>query len=294
MKKTRRNARGYDSQEKYAESLNAARKNAGSSRFRACRSHDVSIDYKGISELLDEVILKAAELKAECAKPNPREWAVCDLLEEDIMGALEQVRSLVYADCRRMIELHRLAGRRCPKFKIGAIQMDDSCLHGIRGTGYHSPRKETLSKECLPAMALRHLHMLQENFDKNHCPQYSRCQEYRSGISQLSQLFEVLQSEEEVAGDGLSTSFAYVENQIAQCISVCLSDCSSRSRNMRRILSLVRDYRVVRPLRDGSCSVSLLRIHSILQDNYKGSYLCMLFDIFLGCRCGIAPRAVEL
>lgn len=190
--------------------------------------------------------------------------------------------------------LPRLAGSRCPEFKLSAIQMDDLCLTCIQGTGYCSPQRGTLPKERLTTMAQAHLHMLQENFDKNHCPQYSRYQEYRSGISQLSQLFEVLQSEEVAAGDGLSTSFAYVENQIAQCISVCLSDCSSRSRNMRRILSLVRDYRVVRPLRDGSCSVSLLRIHSILQDNYKGSYLCMLFDIFLGCRCGIASRAVEL
>lgn len=132
MKKQRRRARLYGSQEKYAEAMNAARKNEGSSRFRACRSHDVSIDYKGISELLDEVILKAAELKAECAKPNPREWAVCDLLEEDIMGALEQVRSLVYADFRRMIELHRLAGRRCPGFKLSTIQMDDLCPPRIR------------------------------------------------------------------------------------------------------------------------------------------------------------------
>lgn len=106
--KTRKNARFYESQEKYAEALNASRKGGvGSSRFHACRSLDGSIDYKGISELLDKVILKTAELKAECAKPNPREWAVCNLLEEDVMGTLEQVRSLVYADCRRMIELHR-------------------------------------------------------------------------------------------------------------------------------------------------------------------------------------------
>lgn len=188
----------------------------------------------------------------------------------------------------------RLVSKRFLEFKFSPIQMDDLCLHGIQRMGYHSHQKGTLSKECLPAMAVRHLHMLQENFDKNHCPQYSRCQEYRSGISQLSQLFGVLQSEASAAGDGSSISSACVENQISQCISECLSDCSSRSRNMRRILSLVRDYRVVRPLRDGSCSVSLLRIHSILQDNYKGSYLCMLFDIFLGCRCGIASRAVEL
>lgn len=41
MKKTRRNARGYDSQEKYAESLNAARKNAGINRFhRQVRSEE--------------------------------------------------------------------------------------------------------------------------------------------------------------------------------------------------------------------------------------------------------------
>ncbi|MDY3853100.1 MAG: hypothetical protein SO013_09510 [Prevotella sp.] len=99
MKMTRRNA-------KQAEALNGVQKNDSATRCCACRNHDDSIDYKGISELLDEVTLKTAELKAECAKPNPREWAVCDLLEEDIMGTLERVRSLVYADCRGMTELH--------------------------------------------------------------------------------------------------------------------------------------------------------------------------------------------
>lgn len=94
----------------------------------------------------------------------------------------------------------RLVSKRFLEFKFSPIQMDDLCLHGIQRMGYHSHQKGTLSKECLPAMAVRHLHMLQENFDKNHCPQYSRCQEYRSGISQLSQLFGVLQSEASAAG----------------------------------------------------------------------------------------------
>jgi len=163
-----------------------------------------------------------------------------------------------------------------------------------QGTDYCSHRTESCQAAFQVAMVQDHLRMLQEMLGKTWRPQYPLCREYHSGVLQLLQLFEVLQSEEAAGLGGLSTSFASVETLIAKCISECLSGCSSRSRNMHKILSLVRDYRVVRPLQDGSCSVSLLQIHSILQDNYKDSYLCILFDILLGCRSGIASKAVEL
>ena len=72
------------------------------------------------------------------------------VLDDDLFVVYQKVIAGEEADTRKVRAL------------LGAIQMDDLCLHGIRGTGYHSPRKETLSKECLPAMALRHLHMLQD------------------------------------------------------------------------------------------------------------------------------------
>ena len=161
-------------------------------------------------------------------------------------------------------------------------------------TDYRTHRTGSRQAACQVAMVQDHLHMLQEMLGKTWRPQYPLCREYHSGVLQLLRLFEVLQSEEEAVRDGSSISFAPVESLIARCISGCLSGCSSRSRSMYKILSLVRAYRVVRPLQDGSCSVSLLQIHSILQDNYKDSYLCILFDILLGCRSGIASKAVEL
>lgn len=189
--------------------------------------------------------------------------------------------------------LPRLAGSRCPEFKISAIQTDDLCLCA-QGRDCRTPRTETLAVENRVIEVQAHLRMLQEMIGKISRPQYPIYREYHSGVSQLLRLFGVLQSEEAVDPDGLPTSFVVAETLIAKCISECLSGCPSRSRGMDKILSLVRDYRVVRPLQDGSCSVSLLRIHSILQDNYKDSYLCKLLDVILGCCRGVASRSVEL
>lgn len=83
MKKTRRNARGYDSQEKYAESLNAARKNDGISRFYrpvgAAPQYERPIEWllrrridllerelSVLAEWLDEVYYKSLEQSVCC------------------------------------------------------------------------------------------------------------------------------------------------------------------------------------------------------------------------------------
>lgn len=125
------------------------------------------------------------------------------------------------------------------------------------------------------------LRQLSETFDKSHRRQSWLCQRCLRGIEVLSRIFEVLRSEEEARQDGLSTSFAHVEKAIATYIAGCLSDYPSRKRGIRRIRALVRDYRVVTPLRDGSPSVSLGRVYSLIEDNFQGSCLRKFLGIMI-------------
>lgn len=98
----------------------------------------------------------------------------------------------------------------------------------------------------------------------------------------LLQRIAALQRNEVISyPDDLSTSFVAVERKIARCISECLPDVPERKRGISHIQVLLRDYRVVRFVPGQSPSVSLQRVHSILQDNYAGSCLCGLLNILL-------------
>lgn len=156
----------------------------------------------------------------------------------------------------------------------------------------HTPQMETQSEAEQIAEVQAQLLSLSEIFGKTPYRlfgQYHRC---RVGIQELSRIFGVLQSEEEAVRGGLSTYSAHVEREIAKCISECLSSSDEQMTDIRHILSLVKSYRVVRPLPGGKCSVSLLQTHLILQDNFQGSCLCKLFDIFLGCFPDVVEKSI--
>ncbi len=136
------------------------------------------------------------------------------------------------------------------------------------------------------------LRQLSETFGKDHRPQSWLCRRYLRGIGMLSRIFEVQRSEEEARQDGLSTSFAHVEKAIATYIAGCLSDYPSRKRGIRRIRALVRDYRVVTPLRDGSPSVSLGRVYSLIEDNFEGSCLRKFLGIMIAGHINTTPQVV--
>ena len=101
------------------------------------------------------------------------------------------------------------------------------------------------------------------------------------GIRQLHHLFEVLPTELRGYEGDLSTSFENVENQIEKYISECLGYSPEQTANIQEILTLVKDYKVVQLLPGKRHSVSLERVHSILQDNFSNSSLCGLFNILL-------------
>lgn len=159
------------------------------------------------------------------------------------------------------------------------------------------------TESCIPQMEIPsvveqitmvqgHLQSLSEIFGKNPyrlSGQYRRCQ---TGMKELSRIIGVLQNEEEALRGGLSTFSEFVEREIAKCISECLSSFDGQKQDSRHILSLLKSYKVVRPLPVGKCSVSLLQIHLILQDNFQDSFLSRFFDFTLGCSVNTESKTI--
>jgi len=156
-----------------------------------------------------------------------------------------------------------------------------------------SRKKENISEVDLSRMGRDHLQALNEIYDKILCRQFSLSRQFRFGIEELARIFEVLRSEEDSHSDSLFTSSVAVETVLAKYIAECLSDCSAQMRNTSHILSLLRDYRVVIPLQDGSHTVSLRRLHLILQDNFQDSCLCGLLNIFLAGSMGVTTKVID-
>lgn len=148
---------------------------------------------------------------------------------------------------------------------------------------YHNHEMEILLMGEVVESPKLHLQQLNEIGDKIQNPQYMQLAALAGGISQLHRLSEVLQNESKGCRDDLSTSFVFAETQIAKCIFECLSCSLEESPNIGEILSHVKDYTVVQPLPSGKHSLSLHKVHLILQDNYPSSFLCVLFNLLL---CG--------
>ncbi|WP_443937060.1 hypothetical protein [Pedobacter sp. MW01-1-1] len=120
-----------------------------------------------------------------------------------------------------------------------------------------------------------------ENYGTNLRQQYEQLAQLNQGISQLLRIVEVLPNESTSYPDDLPTSFVAVEMAIAKHIYECLQDVPKRKRDISLLLTFLRLYKVVRFVPGKNPTVSLQQVHLILQDNYKGSSLCSLFNIFL-------------
>lgn len=160
-------------------------------------------------------------------------------------------------------------------------------------TGYRLPRRgNSVTVQGQAAEVRERLRTLYETYDRNHDPQSVLLRRYLLGVARLSLQFEVMQSEEEARLDGLSTSFGCVEREIARCISGCLSGCDAQSRDSAHIQALLEDYKVVTPLRDGSPSVSLGRLYSLIEDNFQGSCLRTLLGIMIAGHMNTTTQVV--
>ena len=126
---------------------------------------------------------------------------------------------------------------------------------------------------------LKHWQKLHENDGRTRYPESTLSVKHRSANRMLQRIFEVLPNELIDYPDDLPTSFVAVETEIARCISGCLADAPEQMRDISYIQSLVRDYRVVSPVRVGNPTVSLHAVHLIVQDNFEGSCFWKLLNI---------------
>ncbi len=117
--------------------------------------------------------------------------------------------------------------------------------------------------------------------------------EYLRAVKWLHEIFVMRQSESAGYEGDLPTSFVCVETEIARCISECLADVPARMRSVSYIRSLVRCNRVVQLLPDGRHSVSLRKVHVILQDNFEGSCFCKLLNILLAGFMGSETKTID-
>lgn len=146
---------------------------------------------------------------------------------------------------------------------------------------YQNRRTENVVMETLLSDSQFREQLLNGTDDKNPNQLCTPHHQYQTGILQLNRIFEVLQNELKESQDGLSISSERVEMEIAKCISQCLQDVPLQKRNISYVQALLRLYKVVVPLQNGNHSVSLHKVHMILQDNYADSCLCGLMNIFL-------------
>lgn len=139
----------------------------------------------------------------------------------------------------------------------------------------------TSENEMSSLKALDLLQSQSETRGTNLYQQSTLLREYHSGMKRLLLIFEAQQNELVEFGGDSPTSFATVEMEIAKCISGCLSDVPEQMRSISKVQSLLRDYRVLLPVRGQNSTISLHRIHLILQDNFQDSFLCQLMDLLL-------------
>lgn len=123
--------------------------------------------------------------------------------------------------------------------------------------------------------------LLSEIYDKSLGLPQTQFRIYRSKIQQLNQLFvEPPHAEASSEGD-LPTSFVSAEREIAKYIAECLGGSDEQNGDIENILSLIRDYKVVQFPQEKNHSVSLERVHSILEDNFPNSSLYQLLELLI-------------
>lgn len=159
---------------------------------------------------------------------------------------------------------------------------------------YQNPQKGTQKTRSRVTREQAHQQQPSETSGKNRDLQYWQSAINRSALLQLNRLFAMLPNEATSYADDLPTSFDRAERAIAQCIAECLADVPSQKRSTAYVRSLLRDYRVLVPVRGQNPSVSLERVHSILQDNYPNSSLCMLFNILLAGWLNLNTKVITI
>jgi hypothetical protein len=126
-----------------------------------------------------------------------------------------------------------------------------------------------------------HWLLMSEMNDTTHHQQCKQLDLTLGVTQQWQQILAAHQNESTDYRGARSISFDCVAMGLAKHISQCLADYPLQKRNVPYILSLLRDYKVVGFLPGKNHTVSLHKVHLILQDNYPDSWLCGLMNELL-------------
>lgn len=226
------------------------------------------------------------------AKHQPREIhttsvAVIDVIIEN--STLNDVLDTFTKEFEKHANHHHFNGR------IFGLLKDEPKISfnwDFEQTDSYSLQKGKEKEDVVKKDQIKPLRQLNEISGMIQNPQYKQSAELSQGIQQLHHLSGVLQNESVDYPYDLPTSFASAETQIAKYISECLEDSHEENSNIEKILSLVKDYKVVRLLPEEKHTVSLHKVHLILQDNYPDSSLCGLFNLLLCGRNNGTPKVI--
>ncbi|MFA6727378.1 MAG: hypothetical protein WCS17_04055 [Prevotella sp.] len=202
-------------------------------------------------------------------------------------------RSGITPYAKRLQEINRTYDKFCLK-NLSVHTLIDFTTHpeNLSKMGLDTLRGKEL-KVNQQFAETKHPQLPSETFGKTLNQQDRLLAEYLQATEQLRKIFEMRQIELISYKGDLPTSFVYVEKEIARCISGCLTDVPEQKRNTSHIQSLVSLYKVVQILPDGSHSVSLHKVHLILQDNYKDSCFCKLLNILLAGFMGSEIKTID-
>lgn len=178
------------------------------------------------------------------------------------------------------------------KGKMNTVFVSDYTAEIMKRKDYQSPQTETQAASNQALSPLQHSQIWNEIGDMSRSQEQRQTQPLLGANLMLQHLFAMQQNEIPNYQGDLPTSLLSCERALAKYMSECLQDCPSHKCDISYISTLLRDYKVVLPVRGQSPSVSLGKVHLILQDNYKGSSLCSLFDLLLGCTNLAQPKVV--
>lgn len=116
--------------------------------------------------------------------------------------------------------------------------------------------------------------------------------QYRLGTHQLSKIFDMLPVESAKCPDDLTTWHDSVVKELAQYIARFLFDESEQKRRILALTRLINEYKVVQFVHQKNLTISLHRIHVLLQDNFPSSFFCDFLHLALIGRSNIQSKTI--
>lgn len=228
---------------------------------------------------MNEVIIREAyfnSLKSTPTKESIR-FSYLDSCKKGFTGSYREY-------CKHLQIIHQQEQMKVEREETELLQLLNpqisSFSMGTECIAHHE--KEMWQREKFQSKHLKVLQqLLNEIYDKSLNLPHRQFQISYSRVLQFHRLF-VKQPYESVNYEGdPPISSAFVEREIAKYISECLVNTPEQTLDIQQIEEMIRDYKVVQPLGQKNHSVSLERVHSILEDNFQDSSLCKLLNILL-------------